>query len=171
MKFFFFSLLTLNAYALDVIKPDCSHKKITLNIVQAYPGSWETYTLVNSNSRHMTLVCGKNRVYDDNPLPFIQYRNFYNVKAAKFILPSDKVCKDLGRFIEQSHMAIDESQGFKIVLSRKTMQVEQIFYPDIDPLSDNGDFEDLFLKKRIILSHEGNKVKLKEVKVEPKALD
>jgi hypothetical protein len=171
MKSLLLGLLSFNALALDVIKPDYSHKKITLNIVQAYPGSWETYTLVNSNSRHMTLVCGMNRIYDNNPLPYIQYRNFYNVKAAKFVLPSDKVCKDLGRFIEQSHMAIDESQGFKIVLSRKTMEVEEIFYPDIDPLSDDGDFEDLFLKKRIILTHEGNNVKVREVKVEPKTLD
>ena len=167
MRLILLIFLSINTYAVDVIKPDYSDKKITLNIIQAYPGSWETYTLVNSNSRHMTLICGKNRVYDDNPLPYIQYRNFHNVKAAKFILPSDKVCKDLGRFIEQSHMAIDEKQGFKIVLSRKTMEVEEIHYPDIDPLSDSGEFEDLFPKKRIIISHEGNKVKVKEVEVGP----
>lgn len=164
MKYFLL-LISFNALALEVIRPDYDHKDITLNIVRAYPDSWETYTLVHNNSREMLLVCAKNRIYDNNPMPYIQYRNFYNVKAAKFILPSDKVCKELGRFIEQAHMAIDEDNGFKIVLSRKNMQVKQIIYPNIDPLADDGDMKDLFPKGKIILKHNGNKVEIKRVKV------
>lgn len=165
MKFLFFAFISFNAYALEVIKPDYSHKKLVLNIVRAYPDSWETYTLVHNNSREMLLVCAKNRIYDDNPLPYIQYRNFYNVKAAKFILPSNKVCKDMGRFIEQAHMAIDEENGFKIVLSRKTMEVEQVVYPRLDPLADDGKMKDLFPKGRIIMTHDGDKVKIKKLKM------
>lgn len=165
MRIILLLLISFKAYSLEVIKPDYTHKKITLNILRAYPDSWETYTLVHNNSREMLLVCAKNRIYDNNPLPYIQYRNFYNVKAAKFILPSNKVCKEMGRFIEQAHMAIDENNGFKIVLSRKTMEVEQITYPRLDPLADDGKMEDLFPKGRIILTHEGNKVKIKKVKV------
>jgi len=165
MKYLSLFLISFNVFGLEVIKPDYSHKKITLNIVRAYPDSWETYTLVHNNSREMLLVCAKNRIYDDNPLPYIQYRNFYNVKAAKFILPSDKVCKEMGRFIEQAHMAIDENNGFKIILSRQTMEVEQIFYPRLDPLADDGKMEDLFPKGSVILTHEGDKVKIKKVKM------
>lgn len=165
MKLLLLLLVSYNSYALEVIRPDYSHKKIVLNIVRAYPDSWETYTLVHNNSREMLLVCAKNRVYGDNPLPFLQYRNFYNAKAAKFVLPSDKVCKELGRFIEQAHMAIDENNGFKIILSRSNMQVEQIVYPNLDPLADDGKMEDLFPKGRIILTHEGDKVKIKKIKM------
>lgn len=63
------------------------------------------------------------------------------------------------------NLAIDENNGFKIVLSRKTMEVEQIFYPRLDPLADDGKMEDLFPKGRIILTHDGNKVKIKKVKM------
>lgn len=158
-------LFSFNAFALEVIKPDYTHKDIELNIIRAYPDSWETYTLVHSNSRQMLLVCAQNRVYDDNPMPYIEYRNFYNIKAAKFILPSDKVCKELGQFIEQAHMAIDEDNYFKIIISRKTMSVQKIIYPKVDPLADNGEMEDLLPKGQIVIKYKDNKVKIKRENV------
>lgn len=164
MRILLLILVSFNGYALEVVKPDYTHKDITLNIVRAYPDSWETYTLVHNNSREMLLVCAENRIFDNNPLPYIQYRNFYNVKAAKFVIPSNEVCKEMGRFIEQAHMAIDEENGFKIVLSRENMQVKKIVYPRIDPLADDGEMKDLFPKGRIILTHDGNKVEVKKIK-------
>lgn len=158
-------LISFKAAALEVIRPDYSHKEITLNIVRAYPDSWETYTLVHNNSREMQLVCANNRIYDNNPMPYIQYRNFYNVKAAKFIIPSNKVCKEMGRFIEQAHMAISEDNGFKIILSRSNMQVKRIIYPNIDPLADDGKMEDLSPKGRLILRHDKDKVEVKKIKM------
>lgn len=152
MKFLWLLILSTNVFALEIIKPDYTDKDIHLNIVRAYPASWETFTLVNSNSREMMLVCAKNRIFDHNKRPFIEYRNFYNVKVARFSLPNDKVCRELSRFIEASHMAIDEDDGFKITLSRKDMSVKQIVYPNIDPFSDTGEFEDLFHKKKIIIN-------------------
>lgn len=166
MRFLLIFLFSINAYTLEIIKPDYTDKDIYLNIVRAFPASWETYTLVNSNSREMMLVCANNRIFDNNKLPFLEYRNFYNVKVARFTLPNDKICQDLARFIEASHMAIDEEQGFKITLSRKNMSIKKIVYPSIDPFSDKGDFEDLFHKKQIIINIP-EMIKKEEVKKGP----
>lgn len=155
--FLLFFIFSLNSFAIEVIRPDFSHKKLILNIIRAYPDSWETYTLVNHNSREMLMVCAKNRIYDDNPKAYIEYRNFLNEKAAHFIINEDKVCKELGRFIEQTHMAIDERRPLQIVLSRKTMQVEKIIYPQVDPLDDRGEYDDLFHKAPIIINKEETK--------------
>lgn len=149
-----FLVLILNqlfvpAYAVEVIKPDYSDKKIYLNIIRVTPDSFETYTLTNSNSREMQLVCAGNRVYENNKLAFIEYRNFYNEKAARFTIGHDLVCKNLGRFIEQAHFAVTEQKPIRFILSRKTMEVETLIYPDIDPLSDEGDIKDLLPKRRI----------------------
>jgi len=152
MRALFLFFILSNAYALEIIRPDYTDKDIHLNIVRAYPASWETFTLVNSNSREMMLVCANNRIFDHNKRPFIEYRNYYDVKVARFSLPNDKVCQDLSRFIEAAHMSIDEDDGFKIVLSRKDMSVKQIVYPNIDPFSDTGEFEDLFHKKQVIIN-------------------
>jgi hypothetical protein len=154
MRFLILFLISFAAKAdFEVIKTDFSSKKIFLNIIRAYPSSWETYTLINQNSREMTLVCSENRVYDNNPLPFIEYRNFYNEAAARFTLPSNEICLNLGRFIEQSHMGIDEESPFLITLSRNNMQVERIIYPNIDPLDDRGDINDLLPKRRTIITY------------------
>jgi hypothetical protein len=154
MKYLILFLFSITAKAnFEVVKPDFSHKKLLLNIIRAYPDSWETYKLVNHNSREMTLVCAKNRVYDNNSLPFIEYRNFHNEIAARFTLPSNEVCLNLGKFVENIHMGISEKNPFLITLSRSNMQVERIVYPNIDPLDDTGDINDLLPKKRIIITY------------------
>jgi hypothetical protein len=154
MKYVLLFFISLSVKAdFEVIKPDFSHKKINLTIIQAYPDSWQTYKLVNHNSRVMTLVCRNNRVYGNNTLPFIEYRNFYNEIAARFTFPSNKVCLDLGEFIENIHMGISQSNPLEILLTRKNLQVARIIYPNIDPLDDTGDISDLFPKKKIILTY------------------
>lgn len=147
------SQLLFPAYGIEVIKPDYSDKKIYLNIIRVVPDSFETYTLTNSNLREMQLVCAENRVYENNKLAFIEYRNFYDEKAARFTISHNSVCKDLARFIEQAHFAVTEEKPIKFILSRKTMEVATLIYPDIDPLADDGDVNDLLPKKnfRIIL--------------------
>ena len=164
MKFILLSLFSLCAFAdLEVIKPDYSHKKITLKIIRAYPGGLGTYTLINHNSREMSLVCAGNRFYGDNPKPVIEYRNFYNERVADFTIASNKVCFEMGKFIEAGHMAIDEETPFIIELDRKKASVTKIVYPKIDVLSDTGEMKDLMPKSTIRIKVEEKKVKDKEV--------
>jgi hypothetical protein len=142
MVILFWLLTTFSALALEVIKP-AYEKDIVLRIVAVEPDSFETYLLTNHNGRVMTLVCARNVVYDNNPKAFIEYRNFYNEIAGNFTIESNQVCKDIGRFIEQSHFAVNHQKPFEFVLNRKTGQVSKIVYPKIDPLADEGDEEDL----------------------------
>ena len=138
---------------LTVIKPDFSEKKIELRIVQAYPDSWETHTLVNENGREMVLVCAHNRVYDDNQKAYLQYRNFYNEIAAKFTIENNQACKDLGNYINKVHMGISEANPFYLTLERKSHTVEMIIYPKIDPLKTTGEIEELLPKKHVEISY------------------
>lgn len=75
MVILLFCLSFFQAHALTVVKFE-SQKTIQLKIVRAEPDSFGTYALINHNGREMTLVCAQNRVYDDNRLAFIEYRNF-----------------------------------------------------------------------------------------------
>lgn len=146
----FFLLFSGLAYAnLEVIKP-VFQEKITLKIVRVIPDGFETYSLSNHNGREMTLVCANNRFYENNKNAFIEYRNFYNEPAGQFMIESDSVCKDMGKFIEQAHAAVDEERPFVITLNKKSRMVEKIVYPRVDPLSDVGRESDLFLKKEVL---------------------
>jgi hypothetical protein len=142
MVILFWLLSVFHASALEVIRP-VYDKDIILRIVAVEPDSFETYLLTNHNGRVMTLVCARNVVYDNNPKAFIEYRNFYNEIAGQFAIESNQACKDLGRFIEQSHFGVTPARPFVFVLNRKTGQVSKIVYPKIDPLADDGDEEDL----------------------------
>lgn len=148
--FTLFSLLNTQA-AILVIKPEFK-QKMQLKIVRVIPDGMETYSLSNSNGREMTLVCAKNRFYENNAQAFIEYRNFYNESAGKFIIESNEICKDMAKFIEQAHSAVDENRPFLITLNRSTMSVEKIVYPRVDPLADKGDINDLYLKKDVLLT-------------------
>jgi hypothetical protein len=164
MKYIFLSILCSSAFAdLEVIKPDYSHKSITLKIIRAYPGGLGTYTLINHNSREMSLVCAGNRFYGDNPKPVIEYRNFYNERVADFTIASNKVCFEMGKFIEAGHMAIDEETPFIIELDRKNASVTKIVYPKVDVLSDTGEMKDLMPKSTIRITVEEKKIEDKKV--------
>lgn len=142
------TLFSNGVFGLEVIRP-VFKEKIVLRIVRAIPDSFEAYSLVNHNGREMTLVCAKNRVYDNNPKALIEYRNFYNEKAGNFTIESNQVCKDMALFIERAHYGIDEQRPFIITLNTYKMEVEKIVYPKIDPMSDSGDEKDLYPKKEI----------------------
>lgn len=142
MVILFWLLTTLGASALEVIKP-VYEKDIVLRIIAVEPDSFETYLLTHHNGRVMTLVCARNVVYDNNPKAFIEYRNFYNEIAGNFTIENDKVCKDLGRFIETSQYGVSWERPFLITLNRKTGQVSKIIYPKIDPLADEGNEEEM----------------------------
>lgn len=148
MFFLFILLFKIESYALDIIKPDYDHKDIHLTIIRAEPDSFETYRLTNSNLREIQLVCSNNRVYDNNKEPFVEYRNFYNMKAGRFALLSEKACQDLGRFIERAQFAIDAERPLRFILDRKSKKVTTVIYPEIDPLADDGDINDLFPRKK-----------------------
>lgn len=145
---FLFLAMSSNAFSLEVIKP-VFKEKIILRIVRAIPDSFETYSLTNHNGREMTLVCAKNRVYDNNPEALIEYRNYFNEIAGKFKIDSNVVCQEMGKFIEAAHHGIDQQKPFIITLNTKTMNVEKIVYPKIDAMSDTGDIKDLLPKKEI----------------------
>lgn len=142
------AIFSMKGFALEVIRP-VYKEKIVLKIVRAIPDGFETYALTNHNGREMTLVCAKNRFYENNPKAMIEYRNFYNERAGNFTIESDKICKEMGSFIEQAHHGIDETRPFLVTLSTKSMTVEKIVYPRIDPMSDSGDEKDLYPKKEI----------------------
>jgi hypothetical protein len=133
------------AIALEVIRPEYTDD-IVLKIIRAEPESFETYALTHVNGRVMTLVCAGNRVYDNNPKAFIEYRNYFNELAGNFTLENDRACREMGKFIEQAHFAVDESRPFLITLNRKKGQVSKIIYPKFDPLADEGDWQDLMVK-------------------------
>ena len=97
----------------------------------------------------MTLVCAGNVVYDYNRTAIIRYRNFYNLPVYDFKLESNRACKEMGKFIETTFMAVDAQRPFKVRLNIKTGEVDQIVYPNINPYSDDGDIEDLLPKKRL----------------------
>jgi hypothetical protein len=151
LKFFFAAIFSLNAYAIETIKYEFS-EKLVLKIVRVTPDGFETYSLANHNGREMTLVCAKNRVYEFNSKAFIEYRNFYNEIAGRFIIDSNEVCKEMAQFIEQAHAAVDEERPFIITLNKKSKMVEKIVYPKVDPLADKGRTSDLFLKKEILFN-------------------
>lgn len=138
----------VSTHAVEVIRPEFGGK-IELKIVRAEPDSFETYTLMNHNGREMTLVCANNRVYDHNPKAFIEYRNFYNVIAGNFEISSDRVCKEMGRFIEAAQYGISEEKPFIITLDKKNLKVEKIVYPKIDQFDDQGNVDDLLPKAPI----------------------
>jgi len=144
-------VISTNAQALEVIKREYK-ERILLKIVRVTPDSFETYSLANHNGREMTLVCAQNRFYENNKKAFIEYRNFYNEPAGQFLIESNEVCKDMAKFIERAHAAVDEERPFIITLNKKTQLVEKIVFPDVDPLSDRGRIKDLFSKKEILLN-------------------
>lgn len=149
-------LSAINAFALEVIKPEFN-KSIELKIVRAEPESFETYSLMNHNGREMILICAKNRVYDDNPKAMIEYRNYYNVIVGYFTIEDDKVCKDMGRFIEATESGISESKPFLISLNPKTHKVDKIVYPKINVYDDEGTFEDLLPKAPVFMKEKVEK--------------
>ena len=56
----------------------------------------------------------------------------------------------MAKFIEQAHSAVDESRPFIITLNKKLKIVEKIIYPVVDPLADEGNINDLYLKKEVL---------------------
>lgn len=138
-------LTILSAHAMEVVKPEYN-KKIELKIVRAEPDSFETYSLMNHNGREMVLICAGNKVYDENPKAMIEYRNYYNVVVGYFTLEDNKVCKDMGRFIEAGSFGISEAKPFLLTLDPKSNKVEKIVYPKINIYDDEGSFEDLLPK-------------------------
>lgn len=142
-----FFTVTHSLNAQEVIRPALP-KKIVLKIVRAIPDGFETYSLTNHNGREMVLVCAQNRVYENNPNAFIEYRNFFNEIAGQFKIEKNLVCKDMAKFIEQAHHGIDQTRPFVISLNVEKMSVEKIVYPMINPLADKGDINDLYPKKQ-----------------------
>lgn len=142
MGFLFLVFSFLPAFALTVVKYE-SKKIIELKIVRAEPDSFGTYSLINHNGREMTLVCAKNRVYDDNPRAFVEYRNFYQEIVARFEISENKVCEEMGRYIESVHSAISWEKPFLITLHTNTLKVEKIIYPQVDPFADEGKIDEL----------------------------
>lgn len=121
---------------------------IKIRFVRAAPDSFETYRLVNDRGLVMQLVCARNRAYDDNKLPFLEYRNFYG-EVARFEFSSDKACKALGRFIELAHAGIDEDEPLLMELQREEAVVTKISYPNLDPFATDGELEDLLPRKKV----------------------
>jgi hypothetical protein len=158
-------LTVFSAHALEVVKPEFN-KTIELKIVRAEPDSFETYTLTNHNGREMVLICAKNKVYDENPKAMIEYRNYYNIVVGYFTIEDDKVCKDMGRFIEATSSGISESKPFVINLNTKTQKVDKIVYPKIDIYDDEGTFEDLLPKAPVFIKEKKKEPK-QEIKVKP----
>lgn len=141
-------LAMFDAFALEVVEYK-SNRKIELKIVRADPDSWGTYNLLNHNGREMILVCANNRIYDDNKKAFIEYKNYYQEVVANFTIEDDKVCRDMGKFIENVHSAISVSKPFLVTLNSMNLKVDKIIYPKIDPFADEGDEKDLLPKKRV----------------------
>ena len=147
-------LFTFNSFAIEVVKYEFKPKLI-LKIVRVVPDEFETYKLTNNNGRDMTMVCAKNRFYENNPHAYIEYRNFYNESAGKFIIENNEFCKDLATFIEQASAAVDEARPFVITLNKRTKLVDKIVYPKVDPLTDSGLISDLYLKPIVQVGKNG----------------
>ena len=147
LSFLFF--ISINVHAIEVVKRGFKEKLI-LKIVRVIPDGFEEYSLSNHNGREMTLVCAHNRFHGNNPKAFILYRNFYNEPAGNFVIENNEVCEDMAKFIEQAHSAVDESRPFIITLNKKLKIVEKIIYPIVDPLADEGNINDLYLKKEVL---------------------
>jgi hypothetical protein len=147
----FVLLLSTKLSAIEVVK-FVFKEKLHLKIVRVIPDGFETYSLSNYNGREMTLVCAKNRYYENNPKAFIEYRNFYNEPAGKFVIESNAIYKDMASFIEKAHSTVDERRPFLITLNKKTQLVEKIVYPKVDPYADRGNVKDLYLKKEVLIT-------------------
>lgn len=138
-------MLASYAQALVVEKPGF-RKTIQLRIIRAEPDSFETYNLMNANGREMMLVCSHNRVYDDNLKAFIRYRNFFNEEVGDFIIQDNQVCREMGRFIENISLGVDDEHPFLITLSTDGMKVQKIVYPNLDIFTDDGTLQQLLPK-------------------------
>lgn len=135
-------LVSSSCFGLEIIRPVID-RRIQLRIVRAEPDSFGTYLLLNQNGREMLLVCARNRVYDDNPKAFIEYRNYYNEIAGNFTLADNEACLEMGKFLEQTSAGISEQNPFVIDLSTSNMMVDRITYPKLDPFADRGTHLDL----------------------------
>lgn len=156
MNFLILILISTSAFAngIEVIKPE-GRKYVDLKIIRVEVDSFDTYLLTNENLIEMSLVCKGNVVYDYNKTAILRYKNFYNLPVYDFKIPHNKICKDMGMFIEAAHMAVDEERPFKIRLNVKTGYVAQIEYPAIDEYSPDGEIEDLLPKRKLILVSDG----------------
>lgn len=152
LKFIIGLILISQAFALEVVRPEFEDK-LHLRIIRAEPDSFETYSLMNHNGREMTLICARNKVYDNNPMPMIRYRNYLGEEVGDFQIGSEQVCRELGKFIESSSFGIDEKRPLLMTLSKKKLSVDRIEYPNIDPYSDDGVISDLLPKKRIFINN------------------
>jgi hypothetical protein len=149
MKFIILLTLSFNAYALEVTKFERPNDFINLKIIRVEVDSFDTYILTNQNLIEMDLVCANNVVYDYNPTAIIRYKNYYNLPVFDFIIENNIACKQMGKFIETTFMAVDEERPFLIRLNTKTGKVASISYPNIDPNTESGEIEDLLPKKRL----------------------
>lgn len=149
MKFLLLSLITIKAFALEVIRHDFYQGDIELKIVQVQPYDFETMKLINENHREMRLVCAHNRAYDSNEHPFILFRNYYGVNFYRFSFPSQKLCQELYDYLMHTHLGIDEDDPLKITLSKKDFSVKRIIYPTVDPFAMDGDWKDFLPKDKV----------------------
>lgn len=67
---------------------------------------------------------------------------------ARFTISENKVCEEMGRFIENVHSAISVEMPFLITLHTKSLKVDKIIYPKIDPFADEGKDESLLPRKK-----------------------
>ena len=153
LKILILSILPLsgNVFAMEVVKYEFK-EKLKLKIVRVSVDDFGTYKLTNYNGRDMILVCAQNIFYEKNKDAYIEYRNFYNEPAGKFIIEANEFCKEMGEFIEQASYAVDEDRPFVITLNKRTKLVEKIVYPKVDPLADTGLIDDLYLKPVVRVS-------------------
>jgi hypothetical protein len=133
-------LLSFNVYALEVIKPKFN-EKMELKIVRVETDSFSTYLLITKSLTELTLVCANNTAYDHNSRAFIEFRNYYREVAGNFIIESNDVCLELGRFIESTQSGVTAENPFIITLDRKKMKVKKIVYPNLDPFALDSEVE------------------------------
>jgi ribosomal protein S12 methylthiotransferase accessory factor YcaO len=148
MRFFLLLLILFssNAFAIEVIKPQFG-KKLNLKITRVETDSFGTYLFVSEDLTELTLVCANNQVYDYNKRAFFEFRNYYREVAGRFSIEENKVCTELGQFIESVQAGVTEEKPFYLFLNREAMKVEKIIYPRLDPLLQNNDIAPINIKR------------------------
>lgn len=160
-----FILFSILSYAQTEVYKHEFPSKMRINFIRAQVDEMSTYKLTSTNGRDMFLVCSKNRFYDNNELPFLEYRNFYNQKVARFDISDNRICLDLGRFIEAVDMGINEKKYFSFDINTQELTVDKIIYPAINPFLETGSIDGLLPKKPVKVKYTTEKTKIIRPKI------
>ncbi len=146
---FLMMIISINSYPQKIFKKNYDKGKIKLKFIRAYPGdvSDEHFNLVLPSSREVEIVCETNyqRIDHEENKSWVAYYNFYNYYQIRYSIDTKK-CQSFVHYLLKVFQAVDEKNPIYLTFNLETKKVSEIYYPDINPYTLTGEYEDLFPK-------------------------